>query len=218
MHANIGQFRPVIETLLPLCLCLCLLLLSWSTTAWLMVAAGAGCAAWFLSKYALPWHRKAKRRAHFAWLLREGQLGSSKEAAPRGTSSMHNGGGSPRARALSHEKKPPRDRKSVPREQQSPDNGNDSSAARRQEDEEPAGMAEEAAAASAAASAAKPRRACPHCGRVAGTVMDDGKVVKLRRCTGCMRVRYCSEECLQAAWDAGHRDECKRLRAAAQQG
>lgn len=39
---------------------------------------------------------------------------------------------------------------------------------------------------------------------------------KLLRCTACKAVRYCSEECQRTHWrEGGHRQECKRLAAAA---
>ena len=35
------------------------------------------------------------------------------------------------------------------------------------------------------------------------------------RCSRCRSVAYCSPECQRAHWKAGHKTECKRLRAAA---
>lgn len=42
--------------------------------------------------------------------------------------------------------------------------------------------------------------------------------IKLRRCTGCDAVRYCSEECQAAHWTGSHRKECKLLRKQAKKG
>ena len=38
---------------------------------------------------------------------------------------------------------------------------------------------------------------------------------QLRFCSGCRQRKYCSETCQRAAWRAGHKEECKRLRAGA---
>ena len=38
---------------------------------------------------------------------------------------------------------------------------------------------------------------------------------QLRFCAGCGQRRYCKRSCLRAAWLAGHKEECKQLRAAA---
>ena len=35
----------------------------------------------------------------------------------------------------------------------------------------------------------------------------------LHFCSGCRRRKYCTEACQRAAWRAGHKEECKRLRA-----
>jgi ATP-dependent RNA helicase DHX37/DHR1 len=34
------------------------------------------------------------------------------------------------------------------------------------------------------------------------------------RCSGCKVARFCSKECSMAAWKAGHKAVCKRLKAA----
>lgn len=53
--------------------------------------------------------------------------------------------------------------------------------------------------------------ACEVCGVTRG---QEG--VKLRVCNGCDRVRYCSPECQMQHWkQGGHRQECKRMQAAA---
>lgn len=61
----------------------------------------------------------------------------------------------------------------------------------------------------AAAAAAAPATVCPS---------PRHKRVKLRLCLGCDSVRNCSEECQQAAWLAGHKEECNASREAAQAG
>ena len=38
---------------------------------------------------------------------------------------------------------------------------------------------------------------------------------QLRFCSGCRQRKYCSEACQRAAWRAGHKEECRRLRARA---
>lgn len=35
---------------------------------------------------------------------------------------------------------------------------------------------------------------------------------RLFRCAGCQLLRYCGKECQKAAWDAGHKLECKPMR------
>ena len=42
---------------------------------------------------------------------------------------------------------------------------------------------------------------CDGCGRF-------GTPAQLRRCSGCQRVRYCSEACQQQGWRSGHRAKC----------
>ena len=49
--------------------------------------------------------------------------------------------------------------------------------------------------------------ACDHCGR-GPTVTEMGSIIKLLRCSGCDRVRYCSKQCQKAAWKAGHKQGC----------
>ncbi|KAI8473915.1 MAG: hypothetical protein J3K34DRAFT_518623 [Monoraphidium minutum] len=49
--------------------------------------------------------------------------------------------------------------------------------------------------------------ACAACGRAAAPG------VQLKLCVGCRSVRYCSEACAKAAWPAGHREECRELKA-----
>ena len=44
---------------------------------------------------------------------------------------------------------------------------------------------------------------CTHCLR------DD---VKVMRCGGCGETTYCSKECQTAAWNAGHKRECKKIK------
>ncbi|PNH09644.1 hypothetical protein TSOC_003726 [Tetrabaena socialis] len=70
----------------------------------------------------------------------------------------------------------------------------------------PGGAEEDAAAAAAEAAEAVEVAAkeCAHCGVRAG----ERAGLKLRKCTGCLAVRYCSGECQAAAWPA-HKRECK---------
>ncbi|KIY99183.1 hypothetical protein MNEG_8779 [Monoraphidium neglectum] len=46
---------------------------------------------------------------------------------------------------------------------------------------------------------------CAVCGRGAG------EGFKLRMCSGCRAVRYCSEACAKSAWRSGHKAECGQL-------
>ena len=47
---------------------------------------------------------------------------------------------------------------------------------------------------------------CAFCGTFA-------KDQPLHFCSGCRQRKYCNPACQRAAWRAGHKDECKRLRA-----
>lgn len=79
----------------------------------------------------------------------------------------------------------------------------------------PAAAAAEARgqAADANADAGEQAKSCAVCGKVRG----DG--VKLKYCTGCRTVRYCSPECQAAHWKRlGHKQACAALRAAAEAG
>ena len=66
-----------------------------------------------------------------------------------------------------------------------------------------AGASSSGATATAPAGAAQ-ALACAHCGKAPG----GPEGVKLKRCSGCRRVRFCSPACLKAAWKAGHKAEC----------
>lgn len=68
-----------------------------------------------------------------------------------------------------------------------------------------------AAAPSPSSSTAKAAQSCAQCGaRPGGTPGCE----KLRLCSGCRKVRYCSEECSRAAWRQGHKGECRKAAAA----
>jgi hypothetical protein len=54
---------------------------------------------------------------------------------------------------------------------------------------------------------------CVRCRARPGSVRADGGVVKLRRCGGCERARYCGPECAKADWGAGHKEMCAVLKA-----
>ena len=56
---------------------------------------------------------------------------------------------------------------------------------------------------STAGPAEQPRNCCSNCGATSG----DG--VKLKKCGGCRRVRYCSAECQAAQWEQ-HKLVCAR--------
>jgi ankyrin repeat protein/ferredoxin len=63
------------------------------------------------------------------------------------------------------------------------------------------------------------RATCSHCGFVydGQDVPIDGDAEgrvrgKPMKCSGCKRVKYCSEVCQKTAWDGGHKGECKALR------
>ncbi|KAG2427727.1 hypothetical protein HXX76_012052 [Chlamydomonas incerta] len=78
-------------------------------------------------------------------------------------------------------------------------------------DSEPSKPAVAATAAPAAASA-RPEpgiKVCARCGAAAGA-----GGTRLRKCSRCQAVRYCSEACQTAHWAAGHERECKQLAAA----
>ena len=47
---------------------------------------------------------------------------------------------------------------------------------------------------------------CDECGKTEG---------KLRLCTRCRQVRYCSTDCQRKAWTSGHKDKCSSGGAAA---
>ncbi len=66
---------------------------------------------------------------------------------------------------------------------------------------------EEAAASLCALAAA---RRCCHMGC---TNLAGGSEAELptKRCSGCSMARFCSEECSQAAWRAGHKQVCRLL-------
>ena len=49
---------------------------------------------------------------------------------------------------------------------------------------------------------------CAFCGTTA-------QAQQLRFCSGCRQRKYCNEACQREAWRAGHKEECKRLRARA---
>ena len=36
---------------------------------------------------------------------------------------------------------------------------------------------------------------------------------QLHFCSGCRSRKYCNEDCQRAAWVAGHKEECKQLKA-----
>lgn len=42
------------------------------------------------------------------------------------------------------------------------------------------------------------------------SVANDVAVVRLKSCSRCLRVRYCSVECQRQHWKSGHKMECKR--------
>ena len=44
---------------------------------------------------------------------------------------------------------------------------------------------------------------CANCGRAAGAQL------KLQACGACQAVQYCSKECRTAAWNGGHKEQCK---------
>ena len=50
---------------------------------------------------------------------------------------------------------------------------------------------------------------CGHCGALAATQ-------SLHLCTGCRQRKYCNQACQLAAWRAGHKRECKLLKADAE--
>ena len=66
--------------------------------------------------------------------------------------------------------------------------------------------------AAAAAAAAARFASCSACGAPAPSGAD---ARPLPVCSGCRGAAYCSKDCQRAAWKAGHKDECKRLAAAA---
>ena len=51
-----------------------------------------------------------------------------------------------------------------------------------------------------------PKPGCEN--RCAGPFCNAGPTAKLRRCSGCLAVKYCSRSCQQAAW-IRHKDHCK---------
>jgi hypothetical protein len=60
--------------------------------------------------------------------------------------------------------------------------------------------------------------ACLCCNPGCGNLQGSSEVALLgpgSRCSGCKQARFCSKECLTAAWKAGHKAVCKRLKAAA---
>lgn len=64
-----------------------------------------------------------------------------------------------------------------------------------------------AAATSASGAAEDPLACCAACGKRKG----DAGVRKLRTCTGCRALKYCSTECQHAHWDA-HKAACKEAK------
>ena len=50
---------------------------------------------------------------------------------------------------------------------------------------------------------------CAFCGTAAATDRS------LQKCSGCRQRKYCNQACQRAAWQGGHREECRRLREGA---
>jgi ATP-dependent RNA helicase DHX37/DHR1 len=54
----------------------------------------------------------------------------------------------------------------------------------------------------------------PACGNLSGS--SEGSLLGPgSRCSGCKVARFCSKQCSLAAWKAGHKAVCKRLKKAA---
>ena len=56
---------------------------------------------------------------------------------------------------------------------------------------------------------------CDNCGIAAAATAaeTETETQRLRFCSRCMQRKYCGQTCQRAAWRAGHKEECKRLRA-----